>query len=169
MDGLTLIAEARAAGLSVAAQGGRLVLRGPRRAGAMARRLLEHKADVMAALARDRTPTEAERPEQQPPNPEKLADAIAKLVMRLRDRGKLIQEVVLTATADRPEPEPTSLADILLPPSWLTARQRRLWRQRAAFYRSTGLSQDDAEQEAMAELICTGKLCNPDAAFPWPK
>ena len=165
MDGLTQLAEARAAGLSVAAQGGRLVLRGPRRAEAMARRLIEHKGDVMAALARETTPADAARPEQ-PPGPEEVADAIATLVMRLRDRGIPIQEVVLTATAERSEPEPTPLADILLPPSWLTARQRRLWRQRAAFYRSTGLSQDDAEQEAMAELICTGKRYNPDAAFP---
>ena len=121
MDGLTLLAEARAAGLSVAAQGCRLVVRGPRRAEAMARRLIEHKADVMAALARETTPADAARPEQ-PPGPEEVADAIATLVMRLRDRGIPIQEVVLTATAERPEPEPTPLADILLPPSWLTAR-----------------------------------------------
>lgn len=50
MDGLRLLAEARAAGLTVQARGGQLVIRGPRRAEAIARRLLEHKRTVMAAL-----------------------------------------------------------------------------------------------------------------------
>jgi hypothetical protein len=69
-----------------------------------------------------------------------------------------------------PQLEPTRpLSEILPPPSWLTLAQRRLWRERMAFYRSTGLSQGDAEQEAMAELICTGKLYNPERCFPWPK
>ena len=121
MDGLALLTEARAAGLTVNAVGDRLTIRGPRRAESIARRLLEHKAHVLEAQARETTPADAARPEQ-PPGPEEVADAIATLVMRLRDRGIPIQEVVLTATAERPEPEPTPLADILLPPSWLTAR-----------------------------------------------
>lgn len=38
MDGLTLLAEARAAGLEVRAEGDRLVIRGPRKAEALAKR-----------------------------------------------------------------------------------------------------------------------------------
>src|SRR5512136_2848221 len=50
MDGLALLSEATAAGLTVLADGDRLVVRGPRFAEPMARRLLEHKAAVLAAL-----------------------------------------------------------------------------------------------------------------------
>ena len=46
-----LLSEARAVGLVVLADGDRLVIRGPRAADAVARRLLEHKAEVMRALA----------------------------------------------------------------------------------------------------------------------
>jgi hypothetical protein len=53
MDGVTLLREARAAGLSVAAEGDKLVIRGPRRAEPVARLLLAHKPDVLAALAAD--------------------------------------------------------------------------------------------------------------------
>lgn len=57
MDDLRLIAEARAAGLTVNAVDGRLVVRGPRRAEATARRLVERKAEMMAALAGDAAET----------------------------------------------------------------------------------------------------------------
>jgi hypothetical protein len=50
MDGVTALAEARAAGLEVRADGDRLVVRGPRSAEVLAKRLLGCKADVMAAL-----------------------------------------------------------------------------------------------------------------------
>ena len=50
MDGLTLLAEARAAGLTVEADGPRLVVRGPKRAATVARRLLDQKRAVMEAL-----------------------------------------------------------------------------------------------------------------------
>jgi hypothetical protein len=53
MDGLTLLSEGRAAGLIVLADGGRLVIRGPRSADAVARQLLAHKAVVLAAMAAD--------------------------------------------------------------------------------------------------------------------
>ena len=51
MDGLALLRAADAAGLTVSADGDRLVIRGPRSADATARALLEHKPEVMAALA----------------------------------------------------------------------------------------------------------------------
>ncbi len=53
MDGLILLQEASAAGLTVLADGDRLVIRGPRSADAIARRLLAHKAAVIAALRRE--------------------------------------------------------------------------------------------------------------------
>jgi len=51
MDGLSLLAEARAAGLTVRVAGDKLVIRGPRRATSVAEKLLAHKADVMQSLA----------------------------------------------------------------------------------------------------------------------
>ena len=50
MDGLTLLAEARAAGLAVRAEAGRLVIDGPRSAAALAERLIAAKPAVLAAL-----------------------------------------------------------------------------------------------------------------------
>ena len=127
-----------------------------------------HTADVPEAPARATAHHGEEQPEQ-PADPEGLAEAIAGLVTMLRDRGATIREVVLVAPADPSLPEPTRpVGEILPPPSWLSSAQRRLWRERTAFYRSTGLSQDDAEQEAMAELVMTGRLCDPAKRFPWP-
>jgi hypothetical protein len=50
MVGLNLIREAGVAGLTVWAEGDRLRIRGPKAADVIARRLVEHKAEVMAAL-----------------------------------------------------------------------------------------------------------------------
>ena len=55
MDGLTLLKEARAEGLRVSADGDRLVIRGPRRADAVARGLLFHKTDVLVSLEAAKT------------------------------------------------------------------------------------------------------------------
>jgi hypothetical protein len=52
VDGLSLLAEARLAGLSVAAEGDRLVIRGPRKAEVVALRLIDHKGEVLAGLRR---------------------------------------------------------------------------------------------------------------------
>ncbi len=51
MDGLILLHEAQDAGLTVLAEGDRLRVRGPRRAEAIARRLLDHKFDVIPLLS----------------------------------------------------------------------------------------------------------------------
>src|SRR5262249_26773902 len=48
---MRLLDEARAAGLAVAIDGDRLVVRGPRRAESVARKLLANKREVIAALA----------------------------------------------------------------------------------------------------------------------
>jgi hypothetical protein len=50
MDGVALLIEARSAGLAVAVEGGRLVIRGPRRAEPVARKLIQRKPEVVAAL-----------------------------------------------------------------------------------------------------------------------
>ena len=55
MDGVKLLAEARDAGLVVAADGDRLVIRGPKMADGLARRVLAHKADVLIVLAAEAT------------------------------------------------------------------------------------------------------------------
>ena len=53
MDGVgaALLAEARALGLEVRADGGRLVVRGPRSRAALAQRVLARKQDVLERLA----------------------------------------------------------------------------------------------------------------------
>ena len=48
---MTLLAEARAAGVRVGARGDQLVVRGPKTAEPLALRLLDHKPEVMAALS----------------------------------------------------------------------------------------------------------------------
>jgi hypothetical protein len=53
MDTLTLIAQARAAGLTLRADGDRLVVTGPRSAEALAMQLLDHKPTVLAVLTHD--------------------------------------------------------------------------------------------------------------------
>jgi len=53
VDGVTLLRRARDAGLTVGAEGDKLVIRGPRRAEPVARLLLDHKPAVLAALAAD--------------------------------------------------------------------------------------------------------------------
>jgi hypothetical protein len=49
--GCGLLAEAESAGLTVRAEGDRLVVRGPRSAEALMRRLIDRKPDVLAALS----------------------------------------------------------------------------------------------------------------------
>ncbi len=65
--------ESRAAGLEVRAEGGRLVVRGPRTQEGLARRLLERKAEVLALLAADEAEVawrlEAMRPQVPPRGP----------------------------------------------------------------------------------------------------
>ena len=51
MDGLILLDRAQKAGLAVRVEGEKLVIRGPKRAEPLARMLIEHKPDVLAALA----------------------------------------------------------------------------------------------------------------------
>jgi hypothetical protein len=50
MDGLMLLRQAREARLAVALEGGRLVIRGPKRAELVARLLIQNKPIVVAAL-----------------------------------------------------------------------------------------------------------------------
>lgn len=54
MDSLTLLREARRAGLQVAARGDKLVVQGPRRLESVARSLLAEKPRILRALAEER-------------------------------------------------------------------------------------------------------------------
>jgi hypothetical protein len=51
MDSLTLLTVAREAGLTVRVDGDKLIVRGPRAAEALALQVLEHKAEVVRAMA----------------------------------------------------------------------------------------------------------------------
>ena len=51
MDGMSLLREARTAGLTVTAEGDRLTIRGPRRTDRLAKLLIQHKADVLPLLS----------------------------------------------------------------------------------------------------------------------
>lgn len=62
MDGLTLLSDAEKAGLRVEAEGGRLRIRGPRRAESLALRLIQHKADVLAVLSQTIGPSVGDLP-----------------------------------------------------------------------------------------------------------
>jgi hypothetical protein len=53
VDGVTLLRQARAAGLSVRADGDRLAVEGPRRLEPVARALLDAKPGILAALERE--------------------------------------------------------------------------------------------------------------------
>ena len=57
MDAVTLLRDARAAGLVIDVEGDVLRVRGPKEAESVALQLLEHKPDVMRALARQRVRT----------------------------------------------------------------------------------------------------------------
>jgi hypothetical protein len=64
VDGLNLLLEAGAAGLTVMADGDRLVIRGPKSADTVARRLLARKAVVLAALSAGNGNTTPVNPEK---------------------------------------------------------------------------------------------------------
>ncbi len=51
MVAVSLLQEAEAAGLTVHVEGDRLVVRGPKSAGAIAERLLDHKAEILKVLS----------------------------------------------------------------------------------------------------------------------
>ena len=72
-DALTPLAEARAAGMEVRAEPGRLVVRGPRSRAELAQRLLDRTAEVLALLAAEDAEVawrvEAMRPQVPPRGP----------------------------------------------------------------------------------------------------
>ena len=60
MDVVTLLDQAKSAGLSVKAHGDQLVVRGPKRAAAIVQELGRHKAAVLAILSPNAAPAAAE-------------------------------------------------------------------------------------------------------------
>ena len=100
MDGLSLLIKARSAGLTIEAQGDRLVIRGPKTAGAIAKELIENKAVVMAALtAASLPPAEGE----DAPQPSPDDDVRGEEVERPEDSGG--------SDADAGPRDPTNLDD----------------------------------------------------------
>ena len=98
MDGLTLLADARFAGLTVTADGDRLVIRGPASADAEARLLLANKGAVLAALAAE---AEADARGELRPDDETALDALDEdLAMDVAGR----EEGVATGAEGRPDP-----------------------------------------------------------------
>ncbi len=71
MGGIDLLVEAQSAGLIVKATGDRLVIEGPKGAAVIAQKLIQHKAEVMAALvATQATPSRQPcRPRKAKPKP----------------------------------------------------------------------------------------------------
>jgi hypothetical protein len=61
-----LLAAARDAGLKIMVDGDRLVIRGPKSAEALARHLLDRKAEMMAALRAPAPPPEIDAPDPSP-------------------------------------------------------------------------------------------------------
>ncbi|MBI4507217.1 MAG: hypothetical protein HY691_16930 [Chloroflexi bacterium] len=70
MDGVTLLVQARAAGLDVHADGDRLVVRGPKSAEPLARQLLAAKVEIMPLLAAAAAERAAEGNYRADPRPE---------------------------------------------------------------------------------------------------
>lgn len=66
MGVINLLEEARSAGLIVKASGDRLVIEGPEEAEAIALELIQHKAEVMAALVATERPTPRQPRKAQP-------------------------------------------------------------------------------------------------------
>jgi hypothetical protein len=60
MDSLTLLTQVRSAGLIVEAKGDQLVIRGPKRAGAIVQELARQKVSVLAMLAAEASPGSTE-------------------------------------------------------------------------------------------------------------
>lgn len=89
------------------------------------------------------------------------ADAIACPVAPVRERSPIAESGEVVG-------ELPDLSKILPPADWLTPQQRRLWRERTAAYVAEGMPKLEAEQEAMAELVWTGRLANSTRAFAWP-
>lgn len=64
MDLVSLLRQAREAGLRISTDGPRLVVRGPRSAGPLARRLLAQKEEILAALVGGPPAAMTSRPEE---------------------------------------------------------------------------------------------------------
>jgi len=115
MGSLSILEEARSVGLTVRVDAGRLVIRGPRSADTMARRLLDAKADVMAVLEAEASPDrwEASRPPDD--DPRALS---AWWLARYRAAGADPPEEMIEAAEGRRSPD-----EIPTHPGWPTNDQ----------------------------------------------
>jgi len=105
MGGLTLLAEARAAGLRVTACGDRVRVSGPRRLAALARQVLAHKQEVLAALGKSPTPS-------WPPRDSRLAEWLIERRQRWGERANALEDAGL----DWREAEQQAFQELLAEP-----------------------------------------------------
>ena len=98
MGGLTrLLGRAGAAGLTVRAEGDRIVIKGPRQAESIARELLGHKAEILALLAGAACDPAPERTAEPIPTPEPGCPAgPASALYRLIQHSKPADRPVMT-------------------------------------------------------------------------
>ena len=101
MGEMTMLTEAQAAGLTVAVDGDKLVIRGPRSADALARRLLAHKAELLAMLC----PTPEATPAPPVASPDvatpDVENAFADWVFRTDANGRIGLEAPSLPEVDR--------------------------------------------------------------------
>jgi hypothetical protein len=102
MDGMTLLEEARSAGLTVRAEGGRLVIRGPKRAADLAHRLLANKDRIIAALDR---PDRPDRPKAEEAPAPTLAWSQAEAEHLLAELQSQVERITREDFADTLPPE----------------------------------------------------------------
>ena len=90
MDGVELLSQAHAAGLTVTAEGDKLVVRGPWSAEPLAKELLEHKVEILAHLRRAAQPV---GDGQVPPldRPPETEQELRRLIDHLADPEAFIQ------------------------------------------------------------------------------
>ena len=141
MGVLALLEEARAAGLTVEARGDRLVIRGPRSAGPLARTLGESKAEILAILG---------------DQGKDLGTATSGTAVDDRPRAGPVTDVEEVNPIDRPPDEAPPWRVELA--GW-TETRRESWEERAAIMEQDGgLAKDQAEHRAFMEATGRFKL-----------
>ncbi len=172
MDGLTLLRQARAAGLTVTVNGNQLVVRGPRNAAATAKELLTHKPAVLEIL-NQRLGTSTDKLRDSSP----LDGNSSVSVTSVESRNEVVREWAKQRTAAwrrsaewyertadlvrvcAPEAAAEWLRDadrawLLAGPRALRSAWRIEWEERAAIREYDGRQcRDDAEVDALREII----------------
>jgi hypothetical protein len=113
MDGLTLLNRARAAGLTVSAHDGVLNIKGPPRADALARELIEHKPEILAALDTPGASMEAVETQGPATGPWRRPAELADWPIPWRQRFGLRANELSDAGIPRPDDERLAFEEVL--------------------------------------------------------